>query len=145
VNHLDVRTVGMISAKKLVQATYPAVAASAREARVAVAKLAQRHGATREQLDGIRVAVSEAFTNAIVHAYRDTAGSINLTATVVDGELWVLIADDGCGFQTPSATPGLGWGMPLIAHTSEEFVIVERGGGGTEVRMRFALGPAVTG
>jgi anti-sigma regulatory factor (Ser/Thr protein kinase) len=107
---------------------------------VAVGELASRNGATGSQLESIRLAVSEAVTNAIVHGYDEGSGTIHLTAAFAAGELWVLVCDEGCGFQAPSAHPGLGWGMPLIAHASDEFAIAERAYGGTEVRMRFAIG-----
>ena len=101
---------------------------------------AARNGATDDQLESIRLAISEAVTNAIIHGYHDGGGTIQITAAVTADGLWVLVADDGGGFQMPSATPGLGWGMPLIAHASDEFVIAERAYGGTELRMRFTLG-----
>ena len=56
-------------------------------------------------------------------------------------ELWVLVSDDGCGYRASSQVPGLGWGLTLIAKLSEEYVITERGTGGTEVRMRFPISP----
>ena len=51
----------------------------------------------------------------------------------------MLVADDGCGFQTPAQKPGLGLGLTLIANVSEEYVVMERATGGTELRMRFPL------
>lgn len=120
--------------------SYPAVSGSVSAARGAVVELAQRNGATDEQLEAIRLAVSEAVTNAIIHGYAGSDGTIHVTAALAAGELWVLVADDGRGFQRPSVRPGLGWGMPLIAHASDEFAIAERAYGGTEVRMRFAIG-----
>jgi stage II sporulation protein AB (anti-sigma F factor) len=119
--------------------SYPAVSGSVAPARGAVVELAARNGASEGQLDLIRLAVSEAVTNAVVHGYRGSGGKIQVIAALASGELWVLVSDEGCGFQTPSQCPGLGWGMPLIAHASDEFAITERAYGGTEVRMRFAL------
>lgn len=98
------------------------------------------HGATEAQLNRLRTAISEAIANAVVHAYRDRPGQVHVTAALTEDGLWVLVADDGCGFQTPAATPGLGWGLALIAHAADEFVLAERAEGGTEVRMRFVLG-----
>jgi len=129
-----------LSTETFLQLSLPAVAESAHLARSEIAHLAAKSGATSGQIESVRVAVSEALTNAIVHAYPGTKGSVHVTAAVAGGELWVLVADEGRGFQTASKTPGLGWGMPLIAHMSDEFAILERSGGGTEVRMRFPLG-----
>jgi anti-sigma regulatory factor (Ser/Thr protein kinase) len=101
---------------------------------------AQRHDASEDQIDTVRSAVSEAVSNAVIHAYRSTPGEVHITAAVTSGELWVLVADDGCGFQTPAESPGLGWGLALIAHAAEDFVLAERAEGGTEARMRFRIG-----
>jgi anti-sigma regulatory factor (Ser/Thr protein kinase) len=122
--------------------TYPAVAASVNQARRSVAQFAARCGIGGEQLDAIRLAVSEAVTNVVLHAYRARAGAVHLTAAVAGEELWVLVADDGCGYKTPSPQPGLGWGLTIIAQHSSEYVIAERATGGTEVRMQFPIPPS---
>jgi stage II sporulation protein AB (anti-sigma F factor) len=110
-------------------------------ARRALREFALGAGADPHQIDAIRLAGSEAVTNAVVHAYRDEPGNVYVTATVVSGELWVLIADDGCGMMAPRARrPGLGLGLGLISQLSDELAIVARAGGGTEVRMRFNIG-----
>jgi two-component sensor histidine kinase len=67
------------------------------------------------------------------------AGSVYVTAALVAEELWVLVADDGCGLEPRTGRPGLGLGLGLIAQLSDELAIVPRAGGGTEVRMRFNL------
>ena len=120
--------------------SYPAVPDSPSRARRAIARFAAAGGATDAEIDAVRLAVSEAVTNAVQHAYRETAGQIHLSATVIDGELWVLIADDGCGHQAPPPSPGLGLGIALMASVSRELVLTERADGGTEVRLRFPLG-----
>jgi anti-sigma regulatory factor (Ser/Thr protein kinase) len=105
-----------------------------------VSEFAATNGAVDSELEAVRIAVSEAVSNAVLHAYREDPGEVHVTAAVSDGGLWVLVADDGCGFQTPAERPGLGWGLALIAHAADELVLAERVGGGTEVRMRFAVG-----
>ena len=122
--------------------SFAATPASLGPARRSVAALARAAGATRAELDDIRLATSEAVTNAIVHAYRDGPGEIHLTAAVAGGELWLLLADDGCGLDQARRTGGLGLGLILIAQACEEMTIVKRSNGGTELRMRFRLGAA---
>ncbi|HET9125071.1 MAG TPA: ATP-binding protein [Solirubrobacteraceae bacterium] len=122
--------------------SYPAVAGSIPRARRAVAQYAARNGIGGELLDGIRLAVSEAVTNVVMHAYPDRSGAVHVTAAVAGAELWVLVADDGCGHRTPSRQPGLGWGLTVIAQHSRDYVITERALGGTEVRMRFPIPPS---
>lgn len=120
--------------------SFPAVADSIPRARHAVAEFAARaaefgHGG----LDAVRTAVSEAVTNAVVHAYRDgETGQVRVSAARADGELWVLVADDGCGYRTPAVHPGLGCGLAVIAALASEYSVLERAEGGTEVRMRFS-------
>lgn len=121
--------------------SYPALAESVPHARNDVVAFAIRRGANEGQVDAIRLAVSEAVSNAVVHAYDGHGpGQIHVTAQIAAHELWVLVSDDGLGFQAPARTPGLGWGLPLIAHVSDRLEITERGEGGTEIRMRFAIG-----
>lgn len=122
--------------------SYPAVSESVTQARRDIDEFIGGYRATADQRDAVRSAVSEAVANAVIHAYRDADGDVQLTASVARGELWVLVADDGCGFQTEARSPGLGWGLALIAHVSDDFVLAERAEGGTEVRMRFSLGVA---
>jgi anti-sigma regulatory factor (Ser/Thr protein kinase) len=119
--------------------TFPAVAASVPRARQALASFAAQAGATRDQVDAVRLTSSEALTNAVVHAYRGEPGTIQVTAAVVSQELWVLIADEGCGMQPGTDRPGLGLGLALIARLTDDFAIVPRSIGGIEVRMRFDI------
>ena len=109
-------------------------------ARGALRDFARQAGADPEQVDAVRLAGSEAVTNAVIHAYRDEPGEIHVTAAHVSDELWVLIADDGCGMQPRADRPGLGLGLGLIAQVSDELAVVPRAGGGTELRMRFNIG-----
>ena len=119
--------------------TYAAGPQVVGRARATLADFALAAGATAVQADAVRLAVSEAMTNAVVHAYRGGPGSIQVTAAAVAGELWILIADDGGGLQPQADRPGLGLGLGLISQVSDDLAIVSRTGGGTEVRMRFTL------
>jgi anti-sigma regulatory factor (Ser/Thr protein kinase) len=96
-------------------------------------------GFASERVDGLRLAVSEALSNVVVHAYPDQPGEIHLTASAAEGELWILIADDGVGLWPRIDGPGLGLGLALIAHEADELTIAKRASGGTELRMRFKL------
>ncbi|MDQ6806514.1 MAG: ATP-binding protein [Actinomycetota bacterium] len=120
--------------------SYAAVPGTLARARRAVTALAVNGGATRDQVDAIRLATSEAVTNVIVHAYGERPGAIHVTAAVAGSEFWLLVADDGDGLRPGSGRPGLGLGLTLIAQASDELTIVKRSCGGTELRMRFRLG-----
>lgn len=118
---------------------YSAVADSVPAARRALVAVALEAGAEADQLEAVALAVSEALTNAVVHAYPDGPGEIRVSAWAGASELVVVIADDGTGLQTDSDRPGLGVGLGLIATLSDEFGIVQLPSGGTEVQMRFWL------
>jgi anti-sigma regulatory factor (Ser/Thr protein kinase) len=126
--------------------SYPAVPESVPIARRSVTALAQAAGAGGERLEEIRLAVSEALTNAVVHAYRNGhVGEFNVTAALAADELWVLISDDGRGMHAWNDSRGLGIGLSLISGLSDDFAIVTRASGGTEVQMRFDLKKAGVG
>lgn len=66
--------------------------------RVAVASFSSQLDMTVEELGDIKTVVSEAVTNCIVHAYRNTIGKIYITCTVFEeGVVRVRIRDKGCG------------------------------------------------
>jgi serine/threonine-protein kinase RsbW len=119
--------------------TYEASPGSVAEARTELAGFAAAAGATPSQIDAVRLAASEAMTNAVLHAYRGGPGLIYVNAAVASGELWILISDDGCGLRPRADRPGLGLGLGLISEVSDDFAIVSRATGGTEVRIRFNL------
>ncbi len=67
-------------------------------ARAAVAALAAQLDPTLDELGDIKTAVSEAVTNAIVHAYPQEIGRIALRASIFDGNLLeITVRDWGCG------------------------------------------------
>lgn len=119
--------------------SFEATADSVTEARTRLAAFAADAGATTAQIDAVRLAASEAMTNAVLHAYRGEPGAIHVDAGVRSAELWILIADDGCGLEPRADRPGLGLGLGLISQVSDDFAIVSRASGGTEVRIRFNL------
>lgn len=132
---------GLDTPGNLIQ-SYPAIAASVPRARRELTEYAVLAGATPQQLEGIRLAASEALTNVVVHAYHGYAGRIYVHADLAGGELWICIGDDGCGLQANHQSPGLGVGLALIAHATDGLTIMNRSSGGTEVRMRFCLDDA---
>jgi anti-sigma regulatory factor (Ser/Thr protein kinase) len=123
-----------------VRESYLAVAESVPVARRAITACAAAAGAGPEQLEAIELAVSEALTNVVLYAYPWRTGEIHVTARVAGHELWVLIADNGCGLHAGRDTDGLGLGLALISKMTDGFSVVGRSSGGTELRLRFALG-----
>lgn len=120
--------------------SYPAIPEAVAEARKALTEFAREAGADPGQLDSIRLAASEALTNAVIHAYdKGQEGTVQVSASYVENELWLLVADAGGGLRPRGKSPGLGLGLALIAQLADEFQILSRGTGGTELRLRFRL------
>jgi anti-sigma regulatory factor (Ser/Thr protein kinase) len=122
-----------------VEIHFAAVPASLARARATVGALAADRGARPEDLERIRLAVSEAVANVVMHAYGEARGDVHLTAVVIDGELTVVVADDGCGLGAAPASRGLGHGMRVIAAGCDSLSILRRSNGGTQLEMRFTL------
>jgi anti-sigma regulatory factor (Ser/Thr protein kinase) len=120
---------------------WPAVAASVAEARNAVTAFAEAAGATGDALAAVSLAVSEAVTNAVLHAYldRDEPGPIRVRARREAEAVIVEVSDEGRGMLPRTDSPGLGLGLPLIAQMTESLEVHDRHGGGTEIRMAFPL------
>ncbi len=119
--------------------TYRATPEAVADARTRLADFAAAAGASPSQVEAVRLATSEAMTNAVLHAYQGQPGSIYVNAAVVSAELWILVADDGQGLQPRADRPGLGLGLGLISQVSDDFSLVSRASGGLEVRIRFDL------
>jgi serine/threonine-protein kinase RsbW len=96
-------------------------------------------GATGPCLEAIRLAASEAITNAVLHAYREPGGIVNVSASCLPDELWLLVSDDGQGLRPGRDGRGLGLGLAVIAQLADEFQIISRSSGGTQLQMRFRL------
>jgi stage II sporulation protein AB (anti-sigma F factor) len=128
------------TAERSVNQSYPALAESVPLARNAVGAFAAEAGVAGDRLESIRLVVSEAVSNAVLHAYDDIKGEIHVTAAAVPGELWILIADDGAGLRAEgSDNRGLGLGLGWMAQFSDGFTLLTRSSGGLEVRLRFEL------
>ena len=115
----------------------PAVAISVATGRHAVRNFCNGHPLDHGT---IAIAVSEALTNVVVHAYRDTGhGPMRISATMLADVLLVVVSDDGQGMTPRYDSPGMGMGMLLIDQLAGE-VVFNSDHGGTRVEMRFARG-----
>lgn len=69
-------------------------------ARVAVASFLSQLDPTIDEINDIKTAVSEAVTNCIVHAYKDTIGKIYISVNIYeDKTVAIRIRDNGCGIE----------------------------------------------
>ena len=93
-----------------------------------------------ERTEDIRLAVSEALSNAVIHAYRDAdePGKLEVSAACTADAVEVIVRDCGSGMAPRADSPGLGLGLPVIEHTTDRYEIqCADGTTGTEIRMRF--------
>ena len=120
------------------EATYPSTPSGVRAMRREVAAFADRAGMGEDGVGDVQLAVSEAATNAVVHAYRESDGRLHVRAHVEGTELIVVVVDTGSGLAPRADSPGIGLGMPLMASVTTRFQVVSQGKG-TEVQMAFAL------
>ncbi|MDE7245888.1 MAG: anti-sigma F factor [Oscillospiraceae bacterium] len=125
-------------------------------ARGAVACFAAQLDPTLEELGDIKTAVSEAVTNAIVHAYPDTLGRIFIKARVLeDNILEIVVQDWGKGIpdveqaRQPLYTTGgeerSGMGFTIMESFMDRLYVRSVPGKGTKVTMRRRIKPRRTG
>ena len=122
----------------------PAVPASVPALRGAVAEFVTAAGVREPQLAAVKLAVSEAVTNAVMHAYvdADEPGEVHVVTYVRGATVHVTVSDDGVGMMPRLDSPGLGVGLPFIADTADTLDIDSTEGGGTQLRMSFRMGDA---
>ena len=78
----------------------PSLSVNEGMARAAVAAFCSQLDPTPSELVDIKCAVSEAVTNCIVHAYKDSIGIIYITVRLCEGGLVrIEIKDNGCGIE----------------------------------------------
>lgn len=112
-------------------------------ARVVVSAFASPLDPTLEEIADLKTAVSEAVTNCIVHAYKDTYGKIYITGSIDDkNTVKITIRDRGCGISdvhqamTPLFTTGEGDRAGLGFTVMESFC--------DSVKVRSAQGKGTT-
>ena len=134
----------------------PAVSENEAFARQVICAFAARLDPTIEELSDLRVIVSEAVTNCVVHAYKGCAGMIQITVRISEkGILKVKIRDKGCGIADieqcmqplyttdPDGERG-GMGLPIMQSLSKKFSVSSKPGKGTLVSFELQFGGSST-
>ena len=125
---------------------FPSRSANEGFARTAAACFAAQLDPTLEEVNDIKTAVSEAVTNAIVHAYPDTLGKVSLKLRVREGRvLEIVVKDWGVGIadvdraRTPLFTTGSeersGMGFTIMESFMDTLKVRSAPGRGTTVTM----------
>ncbi len=118
------------------QARLPGTPLGVRTLRHELTAIAADCGMDDDGVADVRLAVSEAATNAVMHAYAESEGELAVTAVVDHGELEIVIGDTGDGFVEGRDSPGLGIGLSIIATVAQRLRVVSHPGG-TEIHMAF--------
>lgn len=127
---------------------FPALPANVAVARVCVAVFASQLDPAVTDLDDVKLAVSEAVTNAVVHAYPDGQGMVRVIAALDGDNLIVTVEDDGCGivdieqarqpaFSTDPDRMGLGFAF--MDSSMDAVEVTSARGSGTRVTLRKCL------
>jgi anti-sigma regulatory factor (Ser/Thr protein kinase) len=113
-------------------------------ARRTAADFVRHQGAGADVAHAVELAVSEAVSNVVVHAYAgsDDPGEVRLELERTGDGVMILVADAGKGMSPRPDSPGLGLGLPLIGRLADSYDVRSDVGRGTELRMRFELSQA---
>jgi serine/threonine-protein kinase RsbW len=114
--------------------------------RLALTGLSRAQPIEEDALRDLKLALTEACTNSVRHAYADTRGAIEVRYELSEGWLAIEVEDDGAGFEPnfsdrpldPDALDEGGLGLAIIRAVSDEFELRPRDGG-IGSRLRFAL------
>ncbi len=122
----------------------PARAENIAIVRHALGGLGEAYAISEQKLVDVRLAVTEACANVVVHAYPDEQdGLMEVVASMDDDRLTVLVRDWGSGIKPRPDSPGLGLGLSLIAALAERVQLEGGDEEHTEVRMTFLLNDEV--
>jgi serine/threonine-protein kinase RsbW len=109
--------------------------------RRALSDFAASLGVDDETILDLRLAVHEACSNVVRHAYSEDIGAMKVEARPVGESLVVVVEDDGRGLSHASSDPGAGLGLRVASAVSDSLEVHQKQAG-TEVRLAFPLGHA---
>ena len=121
-----------------VRLTLPASPENVRIVRHVLGTLAELFGMHPEIRHDLRLAVTEACTNVVRHAYREPGGRIEVIARPSADALEVIVADSGAGIGPSTDVQGPGYGLGLITTLADRLEIDHAPGHGSRLQMWFA-------
>ena len=124
-------------------------------ARATVAAFASQLDPTLEEINDIKTAVSEAVTNCIVHAYRESLGKIYISGEITDTNIIkIKIRDNGCGIEnvekameplfTTVGGERAGLGFAVMQSFMDSIRVRSKVGKGTTIIMLKKIAPRYT-
>lgn len=125
---------------------FPAIAQNVEFARVAVACFAsQIDSFTMEEIDDIKLIVSEAVSNVVLHGYDEPGGLVRVRVAAQDNSLTISVEDEGRGIadvglaRQPAFTTApdrMGMGFTIMEALSDEMDVSSTSGAGVRVTMK---------
>jgi serine/threonine-protein kinase RsbW len=127
---------------RFVRLSIPAKAEYITLGRLALTAIAHVRPFSEETLNDLKLALTEACTNSVRHAYREgRAGTVEIVYQIAPDRLVVEVTDDGQGFDPPAlAGDGNGdlseggLGIAIIRALADEVEIGARESGGSRLR-----------
>lgn len=141
-----------MKSENYIKLEFPSRSVNEAMARSAAAAFAAQLDPTLEELGDIRTAVSEAVTNAIVHAYPDSIGKVTMRLRILGGgRMEIMVKDGGRGIEDvararePLFTTGgeerSGMGFTIMESFMDKLRVKSAPGKGTTVTMIRAVKP----
>ena len=127
---------------RAIRLTIPAKAEYITLGRLALTGLSRLRPLGEETLADLKLALTEACSNSVRHAYGDSQGAVEIVYELHDDRLAIEVVDDGTGFGAGNADePGDelaegGLGIAIIRAIADEFELGPRNGGRGS-RLRF--------
>lgn len=104
--------------------------------------LAESMGMHQAVAEDLRLAVTEACTNVVRHAYDGTPGPMEVAVSPKNGDaVEVVISDQGSGLGESLDVSGPHLGLPLMAALADSIAVEQHAGVGSRVAMCFSLQP----
>jgi serine/threonine-protein kinase RsbW len=129
---------------RLVRLTIPAKPEYITLSRLALAGLSRVRAFSEETLADLKLALTEACSNSVRHAYGDGDGHVDISFELLDDRLIVEVTDDGTGFELEDGSGAAvgdeltegGLGIAIIRSIADE-VEISGGPDGRGSRLRF--------
>jgi serine/threonine-protein kinase RsbW len=121
-----------------IRLTLPARPQNVAVVRHVLGALAEALNLDRVVVDDMRLAVTEACTNVVRHAYLDGDGTIDVIVRPRGDVLEVVVTDDGRGLGPSPDTAGPGLGLTLIEALTHSFEIQRSERSGSRLVMGFS-------
>ena len=136
--------------KNKMKVIFSAISENESFARSVISCFILRLNPSLSQLSDIKTSVSEAVTNAIVHAYKDGSGEITMEAEISDNKIHINIFDNGIGIEniekalepfytTKPDEERSGMGFTIMQSFMDKVKVESKKGLGTKVYMTKIL------